>query len=671
MKNKILIITLAVVMLITAFAITAIAADSETEPSLAIEAGNLAFDDSVYILYAVSHEGIDAADIKMLFWTEPEASLDAYLIGTEDYTKNYVDDDETVKGKSCVIFKNNELRAKNMADYVYARAYAEVDGVEYYSEVSKYSILQYCYNKLGKTGTESTDSELKEMLVSMLEYGANAQKYLDYKEDRLANGEFFQIKVEGGVLEDGFAKGLYLATETATLIAPEVLDGQNFAGWKNSVGEIVSTDNPMSVTDLTANETYTATYEEAVKYSEGLKFTLSSDGTYYLVTGIGTCTDTDIVIPPMYNGLPVKEIGASAFFNCRTFTSVNIPDSVISIQAEAFSTTMLERVTLGKNLTSIGIGAFYYSSVKEIDIPDSVTMIGHSTFKYCYNLERVTLSNNIETIGKEMFNQCKSIVSIEIPDSVTSMGDSVFAFCAKLESIKLPASITSIGNFAFKGCSALSYIEIPENVKTVGNSAFSDCTALSDIKIGENITSLGNSAFYNCTSLKSITIPEHVTTIETSLFCGCTSLENVEMGDNITSIKNMAFVGCVALKDITISASVQTIGKNAFDGCASFKNVILPDGVKTIGDYAFAACRNLETIVIGGELESIGSYAFTEASKLRSVYYSGTYEKWNSYQVDTTNAYLKKATIYYYSETTPTTEGNFWHYDENCNIVIW
>ena len=116
----------------------------------------------------------------------------------------------------------------------------------------------------------------------------------------------------------------------------------------------------------------------------GLEYELNEEETAYTVTGIGTCKDTDIVIPAEYGeGIPVTGIGETAFSRCNTLTSIIIPDNVTSIGEYAFS---------------------FCSALTSIEIPGGVT-----------------------SIEKNVFYGCSSLTSIEIPDSVTSIGDYAFA----------------------------------------------------------------------------------------------------------------------------------------------------------------------------------------------------------------------------------------------------
>ena len=121
----------------------------------------------------------------------------------------------------------------------------------------------------------------------------------------------------------------------------------------------------------------------------------------YRLIGIGLASEVDIVIPDTYNGLPVTEIGARAFYECVYIESVKIPNSV----------------------TSIGDRAFYNcSSLTSVVIGDSVTSIGHQVFCGCSSLTSVVIPNSVTSISSEAFSSCDSLTSIEIPDSVTSIG---------------------------------------------------------------------------------------------------------------------------------------------------------------------------------------------------------------------------------------------------------
>lgn len=93
--------------------------------------------------------------------------------------------------------------------------------------------------------------------------------------------------------------------------------------------------------------------------SEGLAFTSNGDGTCF-VSGIGSCTDTDIVIPFVSSdGDKVTEIGYMAFCDCTSITSIIIPNGVTSIGSNAFdSCKALKTVTFSDKVTAVGKGAF-------------------------------------------------------------------------------------------------------------------------------------------------------------------------------------------------------------------------------------------------------------------------------------------------------------------------
>jgi len=664
MKRNVLSLVLTILTfasLICTFSITASAEDTAT-PSVTIGKFNLVFEDNVYLKYAVKFNGIDDNDINssnigMLYFTEPQSE---YIEGNENYSSSVVGH-TTIDEQKYYTFEYRHISAKQMTDYIYSVAYIDIDGGRIYSEPVKYSVLDYCYSKLGKTGVASENEDFKTLLSMTLEQGAAAQKYFKYNTDRLANDEYYLVEVVGGALEDGFTKGLYHAGETAILTASETSNDLTFAGWENALGEVVSTDLIYNITEFQTNQTYIATYEDVIKYSEGLEFTSNGDGTCY-VSGIGTCTDTDIVIPPTSpDGDSVTEIGDNAFA-CEELVSVTIPNSVTSIDDWAFAAcNSLSNVIIPNSVTSIGGNAFVLcASLTSIVIPDSVTEIGEAAFAECLNLESVIIGNNVTSIAGYAFQNCTSLTNVTIPDSVEFIGRWAFWGCTSLTSISISDNVVNIGSEVFYGCTSLKTINVDAentNYQSIdGNLYTKDGKTLIQYAIGKkdtefiipnSVTSISYGAFYYCTNLTRITIPDSVITIGSDVFSECTSLESVTIPDNVTEIGEYAFFNCQSLTSVTIGDSVTTIGDRAFYGCISLESITIPDGVTKIGGVAFYGCDSL-----------------------RRVYYSGNKQEWSNISIGSYNDDLKDATRYYYSENHPTEEGNFWHWVEG-EPTVW
>ena len=117
---------------------------------------------------------------------------------------------------------------------------------------------------------------------------------------------------------------------------------------------------------------------------------------------------------------------------------------------------------------------------------------------------------------------------------------------------------------------------------------------------------------------------------------------------------------------------VVSIGDNAFSYCTKITSVEIGEGITIISNFfGFYECSSLQSIVIPASTTCIGLGAFSGCTSLTSVYYKGTEESWNDITIVPDFTELLNATRYYYSESEPTTSGNYWHYDENGKIVIW
>ncbi len=636
---------------------------SYAESTLAVNHFNLSFRDNVCIKFAVE---TNVENTKLLLWTE--VSND-YQKGTEEVELETVGI-QIIEEQEHQVFDYTNLYAKNMTDDVYVRAYASVDDKEFYSPVKKYSILQYAYNKLGKTGIATEDEELKVALVEMLEYGAAVQKYLDYNLERLATDNFVQVNLSGGTLPDGFTDGLYKVGSTVTITAPQTsADGGVFMQWVDQDNNVIAETPTYSLTVGEENNTYTPVYQ---KYSQGLAFTSNGNGTCG-VTGIGTCTDTDIVIPSTYMGSPVTSIGSSAFEDCKNLTSVEIPDGVTTIGRSAFyGCDNLDSVVIPNTVKGIGYQAFYNCNNLQYTVYENGKYLGSETNAYLCLIGATSTdvtSLNIHTatkvLGGGAFRNCSKLTSVDIPNGIITIGDNAFQYCSGLTSIIIPDSITSIGGRAFYDCRALTKInfsatameDLSESHNIFGGVGLNG-TGIT-VRIGANVTrvpahlfnssyhkiqnvffedgsvcsSIGEYAFEECSSMVSIDIPCTITSIGESAFSGCRLLERVYydgtiddwvMMDFETSASNPLYYGDLYIDSVKITQAVLAAATSINDYAfyySSLTSVVIPDSVTSIGDYAFYGCSGLTSMTIGKDssLTTIGAYAFYNCSKLTSM----------------------------------------------------
>lgn len=332
------------------------------------------------------------------------------------------------------------------------------------------------------------------------------------------------------------------------------------------------------------------------------------------------CTYLDVVID---NAKENIEIGAAAFDGCKSvsFTIESpvvedpikskyriLPDATAEMLGGCLETVVIpERVTIdGRQylVSSIAANAFVgCDSLKNIEIPENITVIGQSAFFNCINLD-IVINNSSDNliVGDNAFSGCKSVKYLKDPvipedtttvDSATSplirykvLNDSTVEVThnqmyAALDTIIIPDTVriagtlynvVGIGDSVFAGCKNIKVVELPSSLIRIGIMAFSGCDSMVAINIPESVAIIDEEAFDGCERLTDIMIPNGMVKINFASFANCKGLRNIEIPESVTIIDRYAFANCDSL-NITINNSEDDveIGENAFDKCKSVK----------------------------------------------------------------------------------------------------
>ena len=161
--------------------------------------------------------------------------------------------------------------------------------------------------------------------------------------------------------------------------------------------------------------------------SEGLAYVLSKDESYYLVSGMGECKDTRVVIPATYNSRPVlgiaegnSQAGAGAFEGCQTLESIVIPDGATTIGAAAFASCRnLKRVSMPNSITFIEATAFNGCAALSYNEFENAKYLGNKENPYAVlisaknkTVTSSTVHTNTTMIMSKAFTGCTALTSV-------------------------------------------------------------------------------------------------------------------------------------------------------------------------------------------------------------------------------------------------------------------
>ncbi|MBR1731533.1 MAG: leucine-rich repeat protein, partial [Ruminococcus sp.] len=275
---------------------------------------------------------------------------------------------------------------------------------------------------------------------------------------------------------------------------------------------------------------------------------------------------------------------------------VVIGDGILSISEDAFyNMPALSKVTIGKNVKTIGLYAFSYCpEIKTMSIPESVTDIKDCAFKgNCFerfsvdsanprffdNEDNLYYYNDEGNVVLMSYASGKTDTEFEIASNVYAINDSAIYGCDSLTTVTIPGSVRYIALYQFEECGNLKAIEVAEN----NPNYFS----VDGVLFEQNSSGTALFKYPEAKTSASYTVQNNVTTIASAAFYYSRNLKSVKMPDSVKYINSYAFENCSNLSSVELGAKVENIEYNAFYHDKALKSVYIPKSIDYIGDYAF------------------------------------------------------------------------------------
>ena len=347
-----------------------------------------------------------------------------------------------------------------------------------------------------------------------------------------------------------------------------------------------------------------------------------------------------------------------------------IPEGVATICANAFVGNHLTSVVLPASLETIGSQAFWNSEyLTEITLPALYRDFSSTTFNRCQAMTAFTVAegNTSYTAVDGILYSKDGTVLYRVPGgktgSVTVSGvkdiyADAFRWCEGLTEVTLSEGVETIGRNAFNA-SSIQSISLPASLKTIQNGAFYNMNQLT------NITYAGSVAEWqtvdiegNNDSLQFQTVHCKDGDAEPAPITGSIG-EDPEQDVTYTLTldghltvsgagpwKSWAFQDNKSIQYAVLEPGVTEIGWGAFAWATALKEITIPETVTEIQYEAFYACLSLESITIPSSVTSLGNEVFDMCVLLSEIHFGGTKAEWQELTEGTVNSKIEECIIY-------------------------
>ncbi len=363
--------------------------------------------------------------------------------------------------------------------------------------------------------------------------------------------------------------------ETYALSLTKGIKSIIFTGESTDLGESAFSYSNVETVTFRCKKDFNIPAKSFFKCANLQSVTIEGEGS---IKEIGTGAFADCVSLNTFGLDRVTKIGMSAFEGCKSWTRLELPQTVTSIGDGAFVSTGITEMHIPEWLkeSMVGKDAFAGSQIVSLQFPESwknlenhIAAVQNSQ----RTIERVVLPGKCEVIPESVFFKCPNLRYVKGGKNIRKIGKNAFAECARLEAFEHNGDVDEVGSGAFYGCASLKRFKIGNDLKTIPYSAFYGCKALEALDcVIPGVESVGMQAFKGSglTDITFLSVDKPVD-IEWEAFRDCSRLEGwywddgfgvwqqsddmyLKLPDNLRKIATDAFRNCTALKGLWLSS---------------------------------------------------------------------------------------------------------------------
>ncbi len=267
----------------------------------------------------------------------------------------------------------------------------------------------------------------------------------------------------------------------------------------------------------------------------------------------------------------VKSIGWAAFYNCLWLKSVAM-EGVEYIGNMAFQNcSSLENFTFPDTLRTLEEQAFAFAGMSEVTIPEGVTTVLNLAFFNMPNLLKVTIPTSVTEWGEAVFGNNGTLVTAVIPEGVKLIPNTMFNWCWSLTDVKLPSTLERLGAYCFYGA-AFEELELPDGLLAIEEAALYD-TGLKSVKVPDSVIEMGEFALGWNGNLESVELGTGVKELPAFLMTVNFALTNVVIPEGVTSMGEEC-VSNTIIPSITLPSTLEYMGYHTLYADLMLRHII-------------------------------------------------------------------------------------------------